>query len=266
MHSHPLTDLHKIHPIIHCITNYVTANDCANILLAAGASPVMADAPEEAAEITAGAQALVLNLGTLSERRLAAMLAAGKQANAMDIPVVFDPVGVSASAFRRNAAAELLSQIRFTVIRGNLSEIRYLADTHETAAGVDAQSGSAEQALSAGTTLARNTGSIVTVSGTEDIVTDGTDTYKVSNGHPVLRQITGAGCMLSVLIGAFLTVDRSAEGCTAAVCAMGLAGETAASRLTVKDGNATCRNHLIDAVYRMTDAMLWRGADFCKQR
>ena len=133
-----LQAVRQAHPLIHCITNYVTANDCANILLAAGASPIMADAPEEAAEITSRSRGLTLNLGTLHAGRVPAMLAAGRQANAMGVPVVFDPVGAGASAFRAGAARQLLAGVRFAVIRGNLSEIRALAGLDGCPHGVDA--------------------------------------------------------------------------------------------------------------------------------
>lgn len=133
-----LTQVRQRQPLVHCITNYITANDCANLLLACGASPIMADDPEEAAEVTAHADALVLNLGTLHSQTLPAMLASGRQANALGLPVLLDPVGVGASAFRARAAAQLLEQVRFTAIRGNSSEIKVLAQGSGLAHGVDA--------------------------------------------------------------------------------------------------------------------------------
>lgn len=255
--------LHKIRtcqPLIHCITNYVTANDCANLLLACGARPVMADAPEEAAEITAAAQALVLNMGTLSRSRLDAMLCAGIAANRRGIPVLLDPVGAGGSAFRREASAQLLEQIRFSAIRGNLSEMLFLAGLTPETAGVDSLTEDTAQAAVCGRTLAQKLGTTCIISGTEDIVTDGIRTFRIRNGHPVMKQITGAGCMLSALTGAFLAAENSVESCAAAVCAMGLAGSAAASRMSAPDGNASCRNYLIDAVFHMTDMQLEEGA------
>ena len=133
-----LQAVRQAHPLIHCITNYVTVNDCANLLLAAGASPIMADAPEEAAEITARSQGLTLNLGTLQAGRVPAMLASGRQANRSGIPAVLDPVGAGASAFRTRTARQLLEEVRFAVIRGNLSEIQALAAGAGHPCGVDA--------------------------------------------------------------------------------------------------------------------------------
>ena len=239
-----LNNIRTRKPLVHCITNYVTANDCANLLLAAGAIPVMADAPEETGEIAAHAQALVLNLGTLSVSRLEAMRLAGKAANQCGIPVVLDPVGVWAAAFRMRAAEQLLREVQFTAIRGNLREITALCG--ETQDPVRALAAS------------RNTKVICT--GETDLVTDGKTAFRIRNGHAILRQITGAGCMLSALTGAFLAAENSVESCAAAVCAMGLAGETAASRMTALDGNASCRSYLIDAMFRMTDEQLEEGA------
>lgn len=255
-----LTTIRSNHPIIHCITNYVTANDCANILLACGASPVMADAPQESAEITAGSSALVLNLGTLSESRLQAMILSGKQANRMQIPVVFDPVGVGASAFRMESAKKLLSLVQMTAIRGNLSEIQALIGFREHEPGVDAADSGTENAAQYAKTAAWHFECNVILSGAEDIITDGLRVCRSHRGDPILKTITGAGCMLSALTAAFLTAENSLAGCTAAVHAMGSAGEAAASRMTEQDGNATCRNYLIDAVYRMKDqeADIWK--------
>ena len=251
-------------PVIHCITNYVTANDCANVLLACGASPVMADAPEEAAEITAGCDALVLNLGTLSQSRLAAMLAAGKQANAKGIPVVLDPVGVGASEFRRGAVRALLHDVRLTAVRGNCSEITAMTDPDLHRSGVDSARCDTDSAAASARRLAQMTGAVIAVSGAEDFVTDGKTAYCITNGHPVLRQITGAGCMLSALTGAFLAAKCSAESCAAAVCMTGLAGEIAAARMTSADGSASARSFFIDAVYNMTDEALKQSAKITK--
>ncbi|MBR2088744.1 MAG: hydroxyethylthiazole kinase [Oscillospiraceae bacterium] len=256
MHS-LLNNIRTRKPLVHCITNYVTANDCANLLLAGGAVPVMADAPEDAAEITSAAQALVLNLGTLSRSRLQAMLLAGKAANLCGIPVVLDPVGVWAASFRYGAAKQLLHEVQFAAVRGNLQEI----DTVLTiVCGSHCMPEAEPPAVCHPRTLAALAHTKVICTGAEDIVTDGETVFRCRNGHPILRQITGAGCMLSALTGAFLAAENSVESCAAAVCAMGLAGELAASRMTPRDGNASCRTYLIDAVYNMTDEQLEEGA------
>ena len=256
----PLTDLRKKHPIVHCITNHVTANDCANLLLACGASPVMADCPVESAEVTSKSHALVLNLGTPRPDTLDAMLLSGKKANRHDIPVIFDPVGVGASKFRREAARQLLHRIHFAAIRGNFSEIRYLAGLGGQFTGVDSLPEDEQTALACARELAVQLDTKIIVSGTVDVMTDGREAFLCRNGSPILRQITGAGCMLTALTGAFLAVEDSLRYCAAAVCMMGLAGEIAASRMTALDGNATCRNCLIDAVYRMSAKKLKEGA------
>ena len=257
-----LNMMREKHPLVHCITNYVTANDCANLLLACGASPVMADAPEEAAEITAGCDALVINLGTLSQSRLSAMLAAGRQANQTGIPVVLDPVGVGASDFRHAAVREILQAVQLSAIRGNCSEISAMTDPTLHRNGVDSARCDTDSAAESARRLARMTGAVVAASGQEDFITDGQTAFRIFNGHPILRQITGAGCMLSALAGAFFAAEASAESLAAAVCMTGLAGETAAARMTAADGSASARNYLIDAVFRMTSEQLEEGARF----
>ena len=257
-------------PRIHCITNYVTAGACADLLLACGALPVMADAPEEAAEITAHAAALTLNLGTLSRERLAAMCISGQEANRRGIPVVLDPVGAGASAFRREAAARLLREIRFTAIRGNASEIRYLAGVHAVCDGADVSAADVLSAqtraasLAAASGLAQKTGAVILMTGRTDLLTDGTIAYTVQNGHPMMSRITGSGCMLSALTAAYLAArpDTPAVACLTALCAMGLAGECAAVRMTGQDGNASFRQYLTDAVFRMTEQQLREGARY----
>lgn len=266
-------------PVVHCITNHVTSNDCANLLLACGAVPVMADCPEETAEVSSGSSALVINLGTPRLESLAAMLAAGHEAVGLGHPVVFDPVGVGASAFRTDMAASILHDLPLTAIRGNKREITFLAGLASnltltanqitnyrvkmpTPAVTDDDTG-----IASADALARTLECIVIMSGETDYITDGKSSRYVKNGDPILRQITGAGCMLSTLVGAFLatvTSDDPSEiseaayldACAAAVGAMGSAGEIAAARMSVEDGNASCRNYLIDAIYRMDDRQL----------
>lgn len=255
-------------PLVHSITNYVTANDCANILLACGASPIMADDPQEAAQITAGCRGLNLNMGTLSEPRLTAMLRSGQQANAQGIPVVLDPVGVGASDFRMEAARTLLRQVRFTAIRGNLSEIKALDSGCGKGGGVDTADAVREDALEDAIALAeaaaRHTGAVIALTGAIDIVTDGCRAYCIRNGHPMMSAVTGAGCQLTALMAAFLAAapSKPLEAAAEAVCAMGLAGELAARRLTPLDGNASYRNYLIDAVYNMTSKQLQEGSNY----
>ncbi len=257
-------------PLVHCITNYVTVNDCANMLLACGASPIMADDPEDAVEITGLCGGLVINIGTLNQRTIPAMLAAGKRANELGHPVVLDPVGAGASALRTDTALRLIEELKFAVIRGNISEIKTLSCGSGTTKGVDADvadrvtEDNLDGAVSFARELARRTGTVIAVTGAVDIVTDGGRAFCVRNGCPEMSSITGTGCQLSALTAAFVTanLDHPLEAAAAAVCAMGLCGETARRRMTEADGNASCRNYIIDAMYRLTPAKLEKGADY----
>lgn len=257
-------------PRIHCITNYVTANDCANILLACGASPIMADCPEESAEITAHCGGLVINLGTLSPQRLEAMLISGKKANELGLPVVFDPVGAGASEFRTNAAKQILSEVRIDIIRGNLSEIRSLAGASSHEHGVDTADMLTDDKLQRTVSLAKElsakTGSVTVITGENDIAADFSAVYRIKNGHPIMSRITGCGCMLSAITGAFAAAapENRLLAAVEAVAALDICGELAAARLTSTEGNASCRNYMIDAVYRLTDETLTEKANIEK--
>lgn len=260
----------KKKPLIHSITNYVTANDCANLLLACGASPIMADDPAEAEEVAAGCDGLVLNLGTLNRQRLDAMLLAGNVSNALCHPVVFDPVGAGVSQFRTEAAQMLLSRLHFSVIRGNLSEIKALTMGSSSSRGVDAGSADSiteenlEQAAAFAKAASKKLGAVVAITGSIDLVSDETTAYCIKNGHSLMASVTGTGCQLSALTAAFAASfpDDLATASAAAVCAMGLAGETAARRMGPQDGNASYRTYLIDAIFNMTPEILEKGASY----
>lgn len=256
----------KFKPLVHCITNYVTANDCANMLLACGGSAIMADDPGEIAEITAICDGLVLNMGTPNPRKIRAMLKAGKMANVLQNPVIFDPVGVGSSGMRRKAAAMLLKKVRFAAIRGNASEISTLVCGTRAHRGVDADAGENGNALENAKVLALKYNTVVIATGDEDIVTDGKNTYRVMNGHSMMRTVTGTGCQMSALIGAYITANpkEPLKAALAAVCAMGLCGELAWERLGPHEGNAGYRNHIIDEIYHLTPETLERGAKYEK--
>ena len=221
-------------PLVHNITNYVTVNDCANIVLACGASPIMADDAAEVEDITSLCAGLNLNIGTLNSRTIPSMLLAGHTANRLGHPVVLDPVGAGASHLRTETALRLLREVKFTVIRGNISE------------------------------FAARRGAVVAVTGAIDIVADGERAFCIRNGHPMMSAVTGTGCQLSALTAAFCAAnpDKPLEAAAAAVCAMGLAGEAAHSRLSRLDGNATYRNYIIDAIFNMTPEQLEEGARY----
>ncbi|MBS5135064.1 MAG: hydroxyethylthiazole kinase [Oscillospiraceae bacterium] len=256
-------------PLVQCITNFVTVNDCANILLAAGGSPTMAHDIREVEEAVAGVQALVLNLGAIGD--VEAMLLAGKQANQLGIPVVLDPVAAGVTSLRREACRRLLAELRFTVIRGNASEIRALALGAEGGSGVDVSAGDAvtEENLSRGVELCRrlaeSTGAVTALSGQVDILSDGTQTVLIRGGVPTMSRVTGSGCMLTALLGAFCGAnpERPLAAAAAAVAAMDLAGERAeARRLQNGTGNATFRTDLIDAVFNLTEDELREGVRY----
>lgn len=254
--------------LIHSITNYVTANDCANMLLACGASAIMADDAQEVEEVTALCQGLCLNMGTPSACRLEAMALAGKRANALGHPVVLDPVGVGASRLRREGAKQLLQQVRFAVIRGNLSEVKTLAtgclDSHGVDTADRVTEENQEKVIGLAKALSQSTGAVIAITGETDVVADGQKAYCIHNGHPMMAQVTGTGCQLSVLTAAFVTANptQPLAAAAAAVAAMGLAGEIAYSRLSPAEGNAAYRNRMIDAVYRLTPECLGRSARY----
>ena len=261
-----ITQNRRRRPLIHCINNHVTSNDCANILLACGGSAIMADDPEEVAEVTAMCDGLVLNMGTPSPRKLDALLKAGREANRLGHPVILDPVGVGSSAMRRDAGALLLEHVRCAAIRANATEIATLVRGTAAHRGVDAdlEEAAVDSIDENARRLALETGAVVIVTGDTDIVTDGTTLCRVHNGHPMMKAVTGSGCQLSALLGAYVTAnpENTLQAALAAVCAMGLAGEIAHERLTPLDGNASYRNYIIDAIYNMTPEALEKGAQY----
>ena len=179
-------------PLIHNITNYVTVNDCANMVLACGASPIMADDAAEVEDITTICGGLNINIGTLNSRTIESMLKAGKKANALGHPVVLDPVGAGASALRTGTAYRLLDEVRFTVIRGNISEVKTLASGAGTTKGVDADVAdrvteeNLDGAVAFAKAFAAKTGAVVAITGAIDIVADGAKAYCIRNGHPMI--------------------------------------------------------------------------------
>ena len=216
-------------PLVHHITNYVTVNDCANACLAIGASPVMADAVDEAESMVFIAQSLVLNIGTLNVTKVESMMVAGRKANALGIPVVFDPVGVGATPFRNRMAAELMNQIQMAVVRGNISEICSLGGEDVQTKGVDAGHADEKTAEEIAKTLAKKWHAVVVISGAKDIVTDGTRVMYITNGCPEMSDITGSGCMCTTLVGAFVGAHPEDHfgASAAAMLSMGIAGERA---------------------------------------
>ena len=260
----------KAKPLIHSITNYVTANDCANSLLACKASPIMADAIEEVEEITTICQGLNINMGTLNQNTIPSMLLAGKKSNELGHPVILDPVGVGASKLRRQTARTLLEEIHFSVIKGNISEIKILGFGGENKRGVDAnledqvRADNLEQTIDYAKEFANSIGSVIAITGEIDIVTDGKRAYCIYNGHKMMSAVTGTGCQLSAVISAFVSANPQTvlEAVASAVCAMGLCGEKAYERMQAADGNATYRTYIIDELYNLTPKELKKGAKY----
>lgn len=252
-----LNNIRDNNPRIHCITNHVSANLCANGLLACGASPIMAEAIEEVAEIAVQCQGVCLNLGVPSRQKVDAMIIAGKAANEKGIPVLFDPVGIGASQFRMNMAAEILSSVQVSMIRGNLSEIKTLVTGIGSRSGVDVHSQECmsgvnlDEKVDLAKKCARTTGAIVAISSEVDIITDGSISYLVSNGHPMMSRVTGSGCLLSALTTAFLSVNKEEllKAAVASFCMFGICGEVASKRAA---GSGSYGVRLLDAVYAMS--------------
>lgn len=244
-------------PLIHIITNFVTMNDVANTTLALGARPIMAHALEEVEEVACAARALVLNLGTPSRERVEAMLRAGQAANACAHPVVLDPVGVGASAFRRDAIWQLLGALRVTILRGNAGEIGTLAGVAGAQSGVDA-SGAQFEPLSLVRLLAIRQRAVVILTGATDFVSDGARQAAVDNGHPRLAEISGAGDMLDAAIGAAAAVEPDALlAAASALLWFGIAAEQAAQGAR---GNGSFRVALLDALNNLDPAAIQCGA------
>jgi len=266
--SELLQNLKQTKPLVHHITNYVTVNDCANVTLAIGASPVMADDIDEVRDIVTIAQSLVINMGTLNARTIVSMLAAGKKANELGKPIIFDPVGAGASALRNETAHKLISEVKFAVIRGNLSEILFLAGLSANTKGVDVsdtdlQQSGTDTALQTAKSLAVKLGCVIAITGATDIISDGTQTVSIENGHKMLGSITGTGCMCSSLVGSAIgaTTDYFLGAC-AGVLFMGLAGELAFEKVG-QLGSGSLHISLIDQIYNLNADIIQKRAKMC---
>lgn len=230
-----LENVRKNTTLVHNITNYVTVNDCANILLAIGASPIMADDIREAADITSISSALVINIGTLNERTIESMILSGKKANELDIPVVFDPVGAGASSFRNETTKRILDEVKIDVLRGNMSEIKFIAGLSSETKGVDASEsdikGGNEEGIRAAESLARKYKCVTAITGVTDIVSDGERTVILENGTKMLSKVTGTGCMTTALVGGFLGACESKKehfiAAISGILSMSISGEIA---------------------------------------
>jgi hydroxyethylthiazole kinase len=255
--EHAAGDLIKIRtdkPLIHHITNFVVMNETANATLCIGALPVMAHAKEEVEEMVAMAGALVLNIGTLTPELVDSMIIAGKRANELDIPVIFDPVGAGATSLRTEACKKIMSNVKLSVIRGNRAEIGILAGSGGTIRGVEAvgDSGDVQETAKA---FASATGAIISVTGPTDIITNGIDTALVSNGHAMMGTVTGTGCISTTITASFTAIQPDAFVAAAgALVAYNIAGEIAALDNDGKPGSFHAA--LYDQLYKLTPEII----------
>lgn len=240
--------IRKEKPLVHHITNWVTIYDCANITRAFGALPVMAHAKEESGDMAGIASSLVLNIGTLTPAIIDSMIIAGKIANKKGIPVVLDAVGVGATRLRDEKAILLLDKIKIDVIKGNASEIARLAGEDVVTRGVEATKVEANL-IDVAKKLAVERRATVVITGEEDIVTNGDQTYAVKNGHEMMGSIVGTGCMAASVIGAFVGVyDDHTKACADALSCFGIAGELAAKK---SKGPGSFKENFYDEVYNL---------------
>ena len=236
-------------PLIHNITNYVVMNNTANALLAIGASPVMAHAKDEFAEMAGIASALVINIGTLDAAWVDSMIIAGKTASAKNTPVILDPVGVGATSYRTKVCKQIINECKPTIIRGNASEIMALCNSNVKTKGVDSTD-SSETALDTAKLLAQQTNAIVVISGQTDYITDGTNVETVNNGNPMMARVTGMGCTASAMVATFAAINNNPfKAGIHAMTVMGIAGEIAVSK---SKGNGSLQVNFLDELYNLS--------------
>ncbi|MBP5402009.1 MAG: hydroxyethylthiazole kinase [Treponema sp.] len=274
-----LSNLKTQNPLVHNITNYVTVNDVANILLAAGASPVMSDEAADVKQMSAISSAVNINIGTLNKRTIKSMFLAGKIANDNGRVVILDPVGAGATDLRTKTCLDLIKKIKFDVIKGNMSEIKTLAslicknsaednNAVNQTKGVDVNANDkiSDNNLASNIALVKNfakeAGCIIAVTGQIDLVSDGEKCYVIKNGHALMEKVCGTGCMISGLMGAFVAAnpDSRLEAAAACICSMGICGERAVASLKDGEGNMTLRDKIIDGFMNISDNDLQKEA------
>lgn len=237
-------------PLVHNITNYVVMNTTANALLAIGASPVMAHAVNEVEDMVGIASSLVINMGTLSEKWVDAMLLAGKKATDKGIPIVFDPVGVGATPYRTKVAMQIIETCKPTIIRGNASEIMSLTNLNVTTKGVDSTE-SSNVALDSAKLLAKSKNAVVVISGETDFITDGDEVIRIFNGNPMMAKVTGMGCTATAIVGAVAGVEENRLIAAAgAMAIMGITGEIAAGKSA---GPGSLQVNFLDTLYSLSE-------------
>jgi hydroxyethylthiazole kinase len=238
-------------PLVHNITNVVVTNFTANGLLSLGASPVMAYAAEEAADMAKISRALVLNIGTLNPATIDSMILAGKTANEHNIPVIFDPVGAGATPYRTETAQKIMRELNVSIMRGNSSEIANVLGESWEMKGVDAGKANGD-VVTLAVNSAKKLNTVVVITGKDDVVSDGTNTYLLSNGHPIMTKVTGTGCLLSSIIGAFAGVEKDLlVASVAAVSFYGVAAEKAAEKCA-EQGPGSFQIEFLNQLARVT--------------
>ena len=269
IYADQLHNVREKQPLVQCITNFVTVNDCANMILAAGGSPSMCQDPREVEEAVENASALLCNMGAIDKAE--SMILAGKKANRLGKPVILDPVAAGGTQLRRDTARKLMEEIQFSVVRGNASEIRFLAGQGGIGSGVDVSAldvvteENLPEVMKAAGEYAERSGCVVAISGAIDVISDGEKIAVLRCGCPTMARITGSGCMLTALIAAFCGANPGSrfEATVAAMLAMGISGEAAEQRrIQNGTGNATFRNDLIDHIFNLTEQELMEEKNY----
>lgn len=259
-----LNEVKSKNPLTHCITNFVTVNDCANAVLAIGASPIMSEDIEEVAEVVSIADALVINIGKLSHEQVEAMKISSAQANKINTPVILDPVGVGISQLRNKVTLELIENYKLAAIRGNITEIKTIAKLtgiifeSNTAKGVDVSESdiitqdNLNENADVISKLAAKLDTVILASGPIDILSDGETTIAIDNGDEMMPYITGSGCMLSSIVGSCIGATNPLEGTLLAALLMAISGEKARSKVDNENaGTGSFRAYLIDYLYKL---------------
>ncbi len=241
-------------PLIHCITNPISINDCANVVLASGARPIMAEHPKEVEEITLTAGALAVNLGNITDVRMNSMMLSGKIAAQNSIPSIIDAVGVGCSRLRLEYAKKYIQENIPSVIKGNMSEIKALCGMDSHPVGIDA----GKEDATTPDTLSENlktvqkmssiTGSVVMVTGKIDIISNGYSTYLIKNGCEMMSHITGTGCMLNVLTASYISSGSVLEGAVLGAAVLGICGQLSQNA----KGPGSFKNAMLDNLYNLS--------------
>lgn len=240
-------------PLIHCITNPISINDCANAVLALGAKPIMAEHPLETAEITAMSDALCVNLGNITDVRLEGITAAAQSANKNDVPIIIDAVGVTCSRLRKDYCLSFIDSYKPKIIKGNAAEIKALAGESFAAKGIDSNETDIKSTAECACRLSQKTGAVVVSSGKEDIVTNGEKTAIISNGCEMMSLLTGTGCMLGVVIGTFMSSGQIFDSAVLGCGFFGICGELASSA----HGTGTFRTMLMDNIFSLDNSTIY---------